>query len=70
MCRIVVHVCLLGLFLQALTQPAAASEFSLDGDFLIGGLFDIHQISDTFFQDRSETITCSRWVIFSGFDPF
>ncbi|XP_015233219.1 PREDICTED: taste receptor type 1 member 1-like [Cyprinodon variegatus] len=59
MCRIVVHVCLLGLFLQALTQPATASEFSLDGDFLIGGLFDIHQISDTVFQDRSETITCS-----------
>ncbi|KAM4738119.1 taste receptor type 1 member 1-like [Anableps anableps] len=57
--RIFTNVCLLGYLLHALTEPVAASEFVLDGDFFIGGLFDIHQVNDSFSQDKPETITCS-----------
>uniref|UniRef100_A0A3Q0T980 Uncharacterized protein n=1 Tax=Amphilophus citrinellus TaxID=61819 RepID=A0A3Q0T980_AMPCI len=38
-----VSLCLLGTFLHAFTQRAVSvSEFQLEGDYLIGGLFDIH----------------------------
>ncbi|CAJ1085527.1 Taste receptor type 1 member 1%2C partial [Xyrichtys novacula] len=36
-----------------------ASEFQLDGDYLIGGLFDIHHASTTSYRDRPEAINCS-----------
>ncbi|KAM6930098.1 taste receptor type 1 member 1-like [Lycodopsis pacificus] len=35
-----------------------ASEFQLDGEYLIGGLFDIHH-SATVYHDRPEAIDCS-----------
>ncbi|NP_001098193.1 taste receptor, type 1, member 2b precursor [Oryzias latipes] len=47
-------LCLLGLFL---TQ--CRSEFNLKGDFIIGGLFGIHDASDTVHHDRPEAINCS-----------
>ncbi|XP_031697954.1 taste receptor type 1 member 2-like, partial [Anarrhichthys ocellatus] len=52
-------LCLLGAFLRALAQcTAPASEFQLDGEYLIGGLFDIHH-SVTVYHDRPEAIDCS-----------
>uniref|UniRef100_A0A7N6C3K9 G-protein coupled receptors family 3 profile domain-containing protein n=1 Tax=Anabas testudineus TaxID=64144 RepID=A0A7N6C3K9_ANATE len=36
-----------------------ASEFHMDGDYLLGGLFDIHQVSASVNQDRPEAIDCS-----------
>ncbi|KAM4563642.1 taste receptor type 1 member 1-like [Odontesthes bonariensis] len=53
-------LCLLGTFLRALTQcRAPTSEFQLKGDYLIGGLFNIHYASDLFYRDRPEAIDCS-----------
>ncbi|XP_030278003.1 taste receptor type 1 member 1-like [Sparus aurata] len=53
-------LCLSGFVLRALAQcTAPASEFHLDGDFLIGGLFDIHQASAPIYHDRPEAIDCS-----------
>ncbi|XP_015233222.1 PREDICTED: taste receptor type 1 member 1-like [Cyprinodon variegatus] len=61
MYKILAPVFLLGYLLpvHALTESAPASEFILEGDFLIGGLFDIHQVSDNLSPDRPEVITCS-----------
>ncbi|KAM4571013.1 taste receptor type 1 member 1-like [Fundulus diaphanus] len=56
---ILAQVCLLGYLLQALTEPVPASEFVLDGDFFLGGLFDIHQVSDGLSQDRPQAFACS-----------
>ncbi|KAL7399500.1 hypothetical protein ABVT39_025491 [Epinephelus coioides] len=36
-----------------------ASEFQLKGDYLLGGLFDIHQASEPVCQDRPEASDCS-----------
>ncbi|KAM6981952.1 taste receptor type 1 member 1-like [Tautogolabrus adspersus] len=36
-----------------------ASEFQLEGDYLIGGLFDIHHVSAPVHYGRPETIECS-----------
>jgi hypothetical protein len=36
-----------------------SSEFNLDGDFLLGGLFNIHLANGTIL-DRPEAIDCSR----------
>ncbi|XP_019112199.2 taste receptor type 1 member 1-like [Larimichthys crocea] len=44
-------------FLAQCTVPA--SEFQLDGDYLIGGLFDIHHVSTSFYHNRPEAIDCS-----------
>ncbi|KAM9350331.1 taste receptor type 1 member 1-like [Symphorus nematophorus] len=53
-------LCLLGTFLHALAQyTVSASEFQLEGDYLIGGLFDIHHASDAVYHDRPEAIDCS-----------
>ncbi|XP_068454255.1 taste receptor type 1 member 1-like [Clinocottus analis] len=53
------YVCLLGAFLHALTQcTVRASEFQLDGDYLLGGVFDIH-LSGTVYHDRPKAIDCS-----------
>lgn len=54
------------LYLLGLIVPLSAqynvcvSEFYLGGDFLLGGLFDIHQLSSPFYHDKPETIDCSR----------
>ncbi|RVE70362.1 hypothetical protein OJAV_G00063700 [Oryzias javanicus] len=48
---------LLGFFFHAQTQ--CKSEFNLKGDFIIGGLFDIHDVSETVHHDRPEVINCS-----------
>ncbi|XP_071331859.1 taste receptor type 1 member 1-like [Trachinotus anak] len=53
-------LCLLGSLLHALTQcTVPSSEFQLQGDYLIGGLFDIHYVSTPVYHDRPETINCS-----------
>uniref|UniRef100_A0A672YMZ5 Taste receptor type 1 member 1-like n=1 Tax=Sphaeramia orbicularis TaxID=375764 RepID=A0A672YMZ5_9TELE len=44
------------------TNPT--SEFHLEGDFLIGGLFDIHDVRDPVVFGRPEAIDCSR-LLFS-----
>ncbi|XP_042348442.1 taste receptor type 1 member 1-like [Plectropomus leopardus] len=54
-------LCLLGMSLYVLTKcTVPASEFQLEGDYLLGGLFDIHHVSDSVYQDRPEAIDCSR----------
>ncbi|XP_041859970.1 taste receptor type 1 member 1-like [Melanotaenia boesemani] len=56
----VAPLCLVGLFLIAMTQcTVPASEFQLDGDYLIGGLFDIHQVSTPLHQNRPQALSCS-----------
>lgn len=58
--RVLASLCLLGLFLHALTQCTfPASDFQLDGDYMLGGVFDIHH-SDTTYHDRPEAMDCSR----------
>nr|XP_046253758.1 taste receptor type 1 member 1-like [Scatophagus argus] len=53
-------LCFLGCLLQALAPyTVPASQFQLEGDYIIGGLFDIHQVSETVFHDRPEAIECS-----------
>ncbi|XP_040009291.1 taste receptor type 1 member 1-like [Xiphias gladius] len=53
-------LCLLEPLLCALTQCTfPASEFQLEGDYLIGGLFDIHHVSAPVYHDRPEAIDCS-----------
>ncbi|XP_051281748.1 taste receptor type 1 member 1-like isoform X2 [Dicentrarchus labrax] len=53
-------LCLLGTFLRALAQcTAPTSEFQLDGDYLIGGLFDIHHAKASVHHDRPEFTDCS-----------
>lgn len=37
-----------------------ASEFRMDGDYLLGGLFDIHHANATVYHHRPETIDCAR----------
>ncbi|KAM3617246.1 uncharacterized protein V6R79_003813 [Siganus canaliculatus] len=49
------------LILHALAQDLLpASEFQLEGDYLIGGLFDIHLASDSLYHDKPEVTDCSR----------
>ncbi|XP_041858893.1 taste receptor type 1 member 1-like [Melanotaenia boesemani] len=53
-------LCLLGASLHALSQCTATScKFYLEGDYSIGGLFDIHYIEDPVYHDRPEVIDCS-----------
>ncbi|XP_030278004.1 taste receptor type 1 member 1-like [Sparus aurata] len=53
-------LCLLGSFLHAFAQcTVPASEFRLEGYYLIGGLFDIHHATDPVHNDRPEAINCS-----------
>ncbi|XP_031697181.1 taste receptor type 1 member 1-like [Anarrhichthys ocellatus] len=55
-----VSLLLLGAFLRALAQcTVPASEFQLEGDYLLAGLFDIHHDNYTVKQDRPEAIDCS-----------
>ncbi|XP_024149094.1 taste receptor type 1 member 1-like [Oryzias melastigma] len=50
-------LCLLGIFFHPQTQ--CKSEFNLKGDFTIGGLFDIHDVSEEVHHERPEAINCS-----------
>ncbi|XP_070825145.1 taste receptor type 1 member 1-like [Chaetodon trifascialis] len=51
---------LLGSLLHALAQcTSSASEFQMEGDYLIGGLFDIHHVRSPVYLDRPEAIDCS-----------
>ncbi|XP_054464955.1 taste receptor type 1 member 2-like [Anoplopoma fimbria] len=57
--HVLASLCLLGAFLDALAQcTVPVSEFQLDGDYLLGGVFDIHH-SVTVYHDRPEAINCS-----------
>ncbi|XP_073326999.1 taste receptor type 1 member 1-like [Pagrus major] len=54
-------LCLLGPFLHVLSQcTVPSSEFQLEGDFLIGGLFGIHHVDGPDNRDRPEFTDCSR----------
>uniref|UniRef100_A0A3Q3FYZ5 Taste receptor type 1 member 1-like n=1 Tax=Labrus bergylta TaxID=56723 RepID=A0A3Q3FYZ5_9LABR len=56
-------VCVLEL-LHALPQCTIhASEFNLEGDYLMGGIFDVHHVLDPAYNDRPEAIDCT------SFDP-
>ncbi|XP_037630030.1 taste receptor type 1 member 1-like [Sebastes umbrosus] len=53
-------LCVLGTFLHALAPcTVPASEFQLDGDYLLGGLFDVHHVNAPVYHDRPEAIDCS-----------
>lgn len=61
MSHLVASLCLLGFLLPALAQcNVPVSEFRLGGDYVLGGLFDIHQLSSPVYHDKPETIDCSR----------
>ncbi|KAM9855204.1 taste receptor type 1 member 2.2 [Aulostomus maculatus] len=70
--RVVASLCLLECLLQASAQCSApASEFQLDGDYLIGGLFDVHHVSGPVSHDRPEAMDCSRQpLILSSYRRF
>ncbi|XP_075898403.1 taste receptor type 1 member 1-like [Nelusetta ayraudi] len=52
--------CLLGSFVYAAAHGnVSASDFHLKGDFLIGGLFNVHHVSTPANQDRPEVTDCS-----------
>ncbi|XP_034447007.1 taste receptor type 1 member 1-like [Hippoglossus hippoglossus] len=59
--RFLFCLCLMGSLLRASSTQCTvpASEFQLEGDYLIGGLFDIHHVSDSVHQVRPEAIDCS-----------
>ena len=44
---------------HVLSRYTETSEFNLDGDYLLGGLFNIHLANGTVL-DRPEAIDCSR----------
>ncbi|KAF7209526.1 taste receptor type 1 member 1-like [Nothobranchius furzeri] len=51
---------LLGIFLHASFQcTTPSSEFHQDGDFFIGGLFEIHHVSDPVWHMRPDALDCS-----------
>ncbi|KAK1898667.1 Taste receptor type 1 member 1 [Dissostichus eleginoides] len=65
-----VSLCLLGMFIHALAQ-CSASEFQLEGDYLLGGLFGIHHDSDPDSHDRPEDVDCaSKPLISSSYRRF
>lgn len=58
--RFLVVFCLLGsLVCTAAQGNISASDFYLEGDFLIGGLFNVHYVGSPADQDRPEVIDCS-----------
>uniref|UniRef100_UPI003AB004FA taste receptor type 1 member 2.2 n=1 Tax=Centroberyx gerrardi TaxID=166262 RepID=UPI003AB004FA len=53
-------LCLLGSLLLAVPQcTLPASEFHLQGDYLLGGLFDVHHAIGSIVHVRPEAIDCS-----------
>uniref|UniRef100_A0A3Q3WLT2 G-protein coupled receptors family 3 profile domain-containing protein n=1 Tax=Mola mola TaxID=94237 RepID=A0A3Q3WLT2_MOLML len=65
-------MCLLESPLHALAQcTVPASEFELEGDYLLGGLFDIHHVRAPVYHGRPETIDCSSQIfILSSYRRF
>ncbi|XP_068607817.1 taste receptor type 1 member 1-like [Brachionichthys hirsutus] len=60
MANFLTHLCFLGSLLQTLDLCAfPGSEFQLKGDYLIGGLFDIHHVNAPVHHDKPEAIDCS-----------
>ncbi|XP_078101493.1 taste receptor type 1 member 1-like [Sander vitreus] len=57
--HVLVSLCLLETFLHALAQCVPASDFQLEGDYLLGGLFNVHHDSNPVYHDRPEAIDCS-----------
>lgn len=56
-----VSLCLLESLLQTMDICAApASEFHLEGDYLIGGLFDAHSAITPVYHGKPEAADCSR----------
>uniref|UniRef100_A0AAX7UEI5 G-protein coupled receptors family 3 profile domain-containing protein n=1 Tax=Astatotilapia calliptera TaxID=8154 RepID=A0AAX7UEI5_ASTCA len=54
--------CLLGAFLHVCTQHTVpASEFQLEGDYLIGGLFHIHDDTGSVYHERPEALDCTTF---------
>lgn len=52
--------CLLGAFLHVCTQHTVpASEFQLEGDYLIGGLVHIHDDIGSVYHERPEALDCT-----------
>ncbi|KAM7404494.1 hypothetical protein PAMP_011838 [Pampus punctatissimus] len=63
--HLLASLCLLESLLHALTQcTVPASEFHLKGDYLIGGLFEVHYVSGPIYHKRPEAIECSRQPFF------
>lgn len=61
MSPLVASLCLLGFLRPVLAQDSIpVSEFRLGGDYVLGGLFDIHQLSSAVYHDKPETIDCAR----------
>ncbi|XP_071402305.1 taste receptor type 1 member 2.2 [Centroberyx affinis] len=58
--RFLASLCLLGFLLLAVPQcTLPASEFHLQGDYLLGGLFDVHHAVGSVVHVRPEAIDCS-----------
>uniref|UniRef100_A0A667YII8 Taste receptor, type 1, member 2, tandem duplicate 1 n=1 Tax=Myripristis murdjan TaxID=586833 RepID=A0A667YII8_9TELE len=54
-------LCLLGSLLHASPEcTVPSSEFQLQGDYLLGGLFNVHHASSSIVHDRPEAVDCSR----------
>ncbi|XP_029975143.1 taste receptor type 1 member 1-like [Salarias fasciatus] len=72
MVQILAFVCLLGSVLNDVPQNTIpSSEFQLDGDFLLGGLFNIHHVSSPLHLHRPEAIDCtSHSLILSSYQRF
>ncbi|KAF7209529.1 taste receptor type 1 member 1-like [Nothobranchius furzeri] len=70
--QVVIHLFLLGCFLHDFAEcNVKVSEFRLDGDYLIGGLFDIHHVVETPYRNRPEATTCSsQTLILSSYMRF
>uniref|UniRef100_A0A672FAN3 G-protein coupled receptors family 3 profile domain-containing protein n=1 Tax=Salarias fasciatus TaxID=181472 RepID=A0A672FAN3_SALFA len=65
MVQILAFVCLLGSVLNDVPQNTIpSSEFQLDGDFLLGGLFNIHHVSSPLHLHRPEAIDCTSYQRF------
>lgn len=47
-------------FLVLHQNDCQASEFELDGDYLIGGLFPLHNLQQSFRQIRPMAIECDE----------
>ncbi|XP_029975147.1 taste receptor type 1 member 1-like [Salarias fasciatus] len=72
MVHILGFLSLLGSVLNAVPRNTVlSSEFQLDGDYLLGGLFDIHHVSSPLHLDRPEAIDCtSHSLILSSYQRF
>lgn len=59
--RFLVSLCFLGSVLHTVPEcTGPASEFQLAGDYLIGGVFEIHHVTSPVYHERPEAVSCSR----------